>query len=95
MATYKELQTQIAELQMKADEARASEINDALTQIRELMKQFGITVNDVLGKAAGTKKASQKKAVSVQFQDGDKTWSGRGREPNWLKGQDKEKFRVK
>ena len=95
MATYKELQVQIAELQKKAEEARANEINAALAQIKELMQQFGITANDVLGKTATQKKSSVKKIAAVQFQDGDKTWSGRGREPNWLKGKDKEKFRVK
>jgi DNA-binding protein H-NS len=95
MASYKELQDQIAELQKKAEEARVQEIDGALSQIKALMHQYGITTDDLLSKTRGTKKEGKKKPVAVQFADGEHTWSGRGRMPGWLQGKDKEQFRVK
>jgi DNA-binding protein H-NS len=95
MATYKELQDQIAKLQMDAEEARSKEIEGALGQIKALMEEYGLTVEDIgsLSKKKGPK-ASQK--TSVQFKDdAGNTWSGRGRMPAWLKGKDKEQFRVR
>jgi DNA-binding protein H-NS len=95
VASYKELQAQIAELQVKAEEAREDEIKDAITQIKDLMNSYGISADDLLGQKDGSSKTLAKKKTAIQFRDGDKTWSGRGRGPNWLKGKDKETFRVK
>jgi DNA-binding protein H-NS len=52
-----------------------------------------MTLDDLQPKG---KKGAAKKSSTVQFrnpQSGD-TWSGRGRMPNWLAGQDKAQFRV-
>jgi DNA-binding protein H-NS len=95
MATYKQLKDQIEELQRQAEEARAQEVNGAVNQIKTLMQDYGITISDLDG--AGRKKSSKSGQQSnVQFQDeSGNTWSGRGRMPAWLKGKDKEQFRVK
>jgi DNA-binding protein H-NS len=94
MATYKELQDQIAALQYKAEETRAQELGGAIQQIKGLMQEYGITLQD-LSTAAKTKGKKSKQQAKIQFQDANgKTWSGRGRMPDWLKGKDKEKFRV-
>ena len=95
MASYKELQDQIAELQKKAEEARAQEIEGAVSQIKALMQEYGITADDLLGNARGPKKGSKNKPATIQFRDGENTWSGRGRTPGWLNGKDKEQYRVK
>jgi DNA-binding protein H-NS len=94
MATYKELQDQIAELERKAQETRANELEQAVQQIKTLMQEYGITLDDLnaFTKKKGTK---ARKPSNVQFQDANgNTWSGRGRMPAWLKGKDKEKFRI-
>jgi DNA-binding protein H-NS len=94
MATYKELQDQIAALQNTAELTRAQELDGAVQQIKALMAEYGITVAD-LDSAARTKGKKSKQQTKIQFQDANgKTWSGRGRMPDWLKGKDKEKFRV-
>jgi DNA-binding protein H-NS len=95
MATYKELQDQIAKLQMDAEEARSKEIEGALGQIKALMEEYRLTAEDI---GSLSKKKSQKASqrTSVQFKDdAGNTWSGRGRMPAWLKGKDKEQFRVR
>jgi len=93
MATYKDLQSQIAHLQKEAQEAREREVGDAIAQIRSLMSEFGIKAEDLDGRAPIKGRKLQSKA-RIKFRKGDKTWSGRGRQPLWLQGEDKEKYRV-
>jgi DNA-binding protein H-NS len=93
MNSYNAIQKQIAELQKQAEAARIQEIDGALSQIKALMQEYGIGIQDLASKQK--KKSVKKGAVGVQFQDGKgNTWSGRGRMPSWLKGQDKEQFRT-
>lgn len=94
MATYKELQDQIAKLKQDAEDARLKEIDGAIAQIRALMNDYGISVQDIEG--SGRRKSGKSASLSnVQFKDdAGNTWSGRGRMPAWLKGKDKEQFRV-
>ena len=94
MATFKELQDQIAKLKQDAEDVRLKEIGGAITQIRNLMSEYGITIQDIEG--SGRRKGGKAASLSnVQFKDDSgNTWSGRGRMPAWLKGKDKEKFRV-
>ena len=93
MASLKEIQAQIEQLQQQAAAQRENELSGAIQQIRDLMQEYGITVDDLQSKA---KKSVAKKTGTVQFRDPKtgETWSGRGRMPNWLSGKDKEKFRV-
>lgn len=94
MATYKELQDQIAKLKQDAEEVRQKEIEGAISKIKSLMNDYGISVQDLetSGRKKGTKTGS---GANVQFKDeSGNTWSGRGRMPAWLKGKDKEQFRI-
>lgn len=93
MTTYNELQAQIALLQREAQEARDREVGDAIAQIQSLMNELGIAASDLEDRALKRGKKSQTKA-GIKFRNGEKTWSGRGRLPLWLKGEDKEKYRV-
>lgn len=93
MASFREIQAQIEQLQRQAAEERKSELDNAFRQIRQLMDEYDISVDDL---QSTRKRSAPKKFGPVQFrnaQTGD-TWSGRGRMPNWLAGQDKEQYRV-
>ena len=94
MATYKEIQAQIAALQAKAEETRAAELEGAIGEIKALMQDFGISIDDLQERKRGPKKGAKNKPKDVQFRDGENTWSGRGRMPGWMQGKDKEQFRV-
>ncbi|MBK4737328.1 H-NS histone family protein [Noviherbaspirillum pedocola] len=98
MATYKDIQNQIAELQRAAEEARAKEVQGAVEQIRTLMADYDLSIEDIQGASKGKKSgkgAKSKAQGKVQYRDNDgNTWSGRGRMPGWLHGKDKEQFRV-
>jgi DNA-binding protein H-NS len=94
MPTLKSLQDQIAELQQQAEIARTHEIQGAVAEIKALMKEFGLTINDlnIKSKKSG-KQAKPPQEIQFRNEIGD-TWSGRGRMPTWIKGLDKEKFRA-
>lgn len=94
MTSYKDIQAEIAQLQAKAAEARYKELEDAITKIKTLMREYGISVED-LSEKSKKKTNVKKRSVNAQFQDKDgNTWSGRGRMPGWLQGRNKEQFRI-
>lgn len=86
MATYKELQAQIAKLQNEAASVLKAERDEAISGIIEQMTLFGISVDDL--KIKGTKNKKSISSVNAKFKDPatGKTWSGRGRQPTWIKG---------
>lgn len=86
MATYKELQEQISKLQNEAASILAAERNQAIAGIIEQMALFGISLDDL--KIKGNKNKKAKSPVDAKFKDPltGKTWSGRGRQPTWIKG---------
>ena len=96
MTTHQEYLKQIEELRVKAEQARIQETQAAVNQIRQIMAENGLSVSDLsFEKKSKTKAPKQKSAA--QFRDPENsanTWSGRGRMPAWMKGQDKEKFRM-
>ena len=93
MATYKEIQAKIEDLQKQAAAQRENELGAAIQRIKEMMSEYGITANDL---QSGKRGSAAKKSGTVQFRNAETgdTWSGRGRMPNWLSGKDKEQFRV-
>lgn len=94
MSTYQEYQSQIAELKSLAEAARRDEIAKAKEQINSIMKEYGLTANDiVLGGANRAKRAVA--PAPIKYRDGDNTWTGRGRPPLWLDGKNKDDFLVK
>jgi len=97
MTTYAELQAQIAELQQKAEAARSSELANAKAQIKEIMQAYGLTASDLGGTSGKSKVAKSSGSVAAKYKDpiSGATWTGRGRAPLWLNGQDKEQFLIK
>jgi hypothetical protein len=57
------------------------------------MSEFGITAGDLESRLPKKGRKPQSKA-EIKFRSGEKTWSERGHPPLWLKGEDKEKYRV-
>ncbi|MDH1293812.1 H-NS histone family protein [Comamonas terrigena] len=99
MSTYKKLLQQIIELDAQIAEAHTREKSRAVTQARELVQQFGLTVNDVFGKytSSGTRTiTAQGSTATPKYRDPvtGATWTGRGREPLWIKGKDRAAFAI-
>lgn len=90
MSTLQDLLAQKADLERKIQETQRNERQAAVDKVRALMAEFGLSVEDLGGKASGPgrKKASgdgtRKAAVKYRDAAGN-TWSGRGLQPRWLK----------
>jgi DNA-binding protein H-NS len=103
MASLQDLLDRKAALEKEIEATRKQERADAISQVRALMSQYGLTAADLNSKASpkssGPGKGSK---VAVKYRNaatGD-TWSGRGLQPKWLKaalaaGRKVEEFAVK
>lgn len=100
MATYKELVQQREALEKQIAEARHRETSDAVSQVLALIAEFGLTQQDIFpsGKSGATKTGATKTGAKVApkyrnpaTQD---TWTGRGKAPKWIEGQDRAQFLI-
>lgn len=92
MATYAEYVKQIAELQEQAKVVRQQEIVQAREQVYSIMTKYGLTLADIAG---AQQKVKQEFPVKYQHPtDPRKVWSGRGRAPLWIAGEDRTKYLV-
>lgn len=96
MATYKDLQGQIEKLQKQADQAREKEIAAVVTQIKQMMTEYGIQASD-LGMPSSKRKRKTGTPTAPKFQNPQtgETWTGRGRAPKWIEGKDRAKYAIK
>ena len=100
MATYLELKQKAEKLMAEAEQMRQKEIDDVVAEIREKMKAYGLTAQDI-GGAGTTRKRNTSAAKTVKYRGPNgETWSGgRGRKPRWVtealaKGKKLEDFEV-
>ncbi len=95
MSTYKELLAQRAELEKKIEAERAIERAKALTTVLELCAEHGITADD-LAPSASKKQPRATGVVPAKYRDPatGQTWTGRGKEPTWIRGQARDAFLI-
>ncbi|MCY0852553.1 H-NS histone family protein [Cupriavidus sp. D39] len=101
MATYKQLLAEREKIEAQIVEVRAAEIAGVIEQIRALMGEYELTVEDLAPKrgrgrpAAGGKVAAPRSEVPPKYLDPKTgaTWSGRGRAPAWL-GKNRDRFLI-
>lgn len=96
MTTLKEIDAQLAALQAQREELRQSELKSAISQARSLVAEYGLTSADVFSSSRGRSAVSRAK-VAAKYRDpvSGATWTGRGKAPKWIEGQDREKYAIK
>jgi len=94
MATYKEMQAQLHDLHLQAEQARLAEKAEVLDQIRALIVEHKLMPND-LGLVSPGKRRSQLAVAKYRDPATGATRSGRGRAPKWLQGVDRAQFDAK
>lgn len=84
MATYQELLQQQKELEKQIEAARKQELSDAISKVKALMSQYGLTMADIT--ASGKSSASKGTKVAPKYRNTEtgETWTGRGRQPKWV-----------
>jgi len=97
MKTYKELQAEIKNLQMRAEKARRAEVANVIADIKEKMREYGITEADLSGKNGGKKQPKKTGAVvKPKYRNAatGQTWTGRGKPPKWIADQDRSQYLI-
>ena len=104
-ATYLELMAKAEKLLEEAEELRVKELNDVIADVKEKIKLYGLTAQDLgLAGAARKRKAAPspaKKTPARYRGPNGETWAGgRGRKPRWVtealaKGKKLEDFAIK
>ena len=109
MANYLELRARGEKLLAEAEEMRVKELNDVIEDIKQKMKDYGLTAQDIglsgsggarrKRSSSGPAKAKAKGKPKYRSPNGE-TWSGgRGRKPRWVtealaKGKKIEDFAI-
>ncbi|KAB0644842.1 H-NS family nucleoid-associated regulatory protein [Burkholderia latens] len=95
MATYHELKAKAEALLLQAEEARQAELQTVLEEVRARIQEYGLTPEQVFGRKRA-RGANGSQPVTPKYQDPKtgKTWSGRGREPSWIKGKKRDRFLI-
>ena len=96
MTTLAELIKQKEALEAQISNTRQSELTDAISKVKALVAEHGLTQKDVFGSSKGTKKSSGRSKVAAKYRDpsSGQTWSGRGKAPRWIDGRDRANFSV-
>ena len=58
---------------------------DALAAVRATAKQHGFSLEELMGGKPAAKSAAKGVAKYANPADASQTWTGRGRQPNWVK----------
>jgi DNA-binding protein H-NS len=88
MSSLQDLLAKRAALEQEIEATQKRERQDAISKVKALMSEYGLTAADLAGKS-NTGKAGVNKGAKVapkyrNAATGD-TWSGRGLQPKWLK----------
>ena len=96
MTTLAELIKQKEALEAQIANTRQSELANAISKVKALVSEHGLTQKDVFGGSKGTKKSSAGGKVAAKYRDASsgQTWTGRGKAPKWIDGQDRSRFQI-
>ena len=67
---------------------RRDEQKQAKQELKQVAERYGFSVEELVGNAGGGRKTRTSAKAGVTFRhpdDPSKTWTGRGRKPNWVK----------
>lgn len=98
---YKELIELEKEVQKLIEIKREDEKKQFINTVKELSSQSGFDLEDIFDSVYKAKNKKTKKAVEIKYKGPNgETWSGRGRQPVWIKtalenGKILEDFEVK
>lgn len=98
MTSYKELLKQREALEQQIAEARQRELKDAIQQVRSVVSEYGLTIQDVFPSKRdwGRVMTPLTAPAAPKFRNPDtgETWTGRGKPPKWIEGKDRTPFLI-
>lgn len=92
-----ELKAELEKLQAEYDQVLAAQSGEKLAEVQAIIAEFGFTQEDVFPPTRRVRGPNKSKQVEPKYRDpvSGGTWSGRGKPPKWIAGQDREKFAIK
>ncbi|MGZ2744496.1 H-NS histone family protein [Burkholderia stagnalis] len=98
MSTYLDLKAEIRTLQARAELARKDEIQSAVRDIQKIIAEFDLRPEDLFDGFGRVSSRIRRRAPAIaKYRDpaSGAVWSGRGRTPRWIAGQDRERFLIR
>jgi len=96
--SYKDLLQQREALEKAIADAREREVSEAVSKVRALVAEYGLTSHDVFPSGRSSKAAGSKTTAKVAPKYRDpatgQTWTGRGKAPKWIEGKDRAEFAI-
>ena len=93
MTSYQELLAQKKALDEAISAARATEVAAKVAEIKQIIAEFNLTAQDIFPQRTKGAKGTK---VAAKYRDPvtGKAWSGRGVQPKWLDGKNREDYLV-
>lgn len=81
-----------AEIKAKQDAEKAS----VIAQIKNVVEAYAVPIDELVEALGGFKRKRKGSKAKQKFRDprSGATWSGRGKEPAWIKGKNKNNFLI-
>ncbi len=95
--SLKDLLQQREALEKAIADARQNEIAAAVTKVREIVAEYGLTAQDIFpGRASRGSSGKSAGKVAAKYRDPatGQTWTGRGKAPKWIEGKDRAQFAI-
>lgn len=87
--------SELKEITLAAEAARQAEISNARQKVEQLARELGVTPAELFANGrAKPAKAGAKVDAKYKNPNGPETWTGRGREPSWIRGKNREDFAI-
>lgn len=83
-----ELQQLKKDIDKELEQRRKQEAKQAQQELKEVAEKYGFSLNELVsgGGGKGSRSSATKGVVKFRHpEDSNKTWSGRGRKPVWVK----------
>lgn len=87
MTSIQELIAQKEALERQIEQAQRVARADAISKVKSLMSEYGLTVADLSSRASPAKPTKEEKpkvAAKYRNRETGETWTGRGLKPRWL-----------
>ncbi|WP_332452157.1 H-NS histone family protein [Burkholderia ubonensis] len=97
MTAYRDLKAKIRALQVQAELARKNEVQRVIEEIQKVIAEFDLKPGDLFADIQRkTRRVRRRAPALAKYRDpaSGAVWSGRGRTPRWIAGQDREKFLI-
>lgn len=95
MASYQELLAQKEALEKQIMEAQAREKSEGIAKAKAIIEQYGLNAQDLFSRRTGVSGArGGKVAPKYRNPATGETWTGRGKAPKWIEGQNRSKFEI-